>query len=268
LLILNKGGDVSERNRRRRHYWIVGLAAVSFVVILGAGCRKADEAQVKADTALVDTPELVARDPGLADTLGANPDSTRRYLEILRPHWTPNPLGAILECHNQAGEANVRVAISTHERTFRINAKLLVDSALPDSVPGLRGHIVAKVVNNDLVACEEIDLQPHDSVYLWAGKTKKGKSFAIFRIDPNGHARGTSRAYDGIKCKLPPPDPSSSDIHLRLPSTCETNATFKDVLYHQAHVPEMKNLTGPLHNTGVWYACPGGCCQASNFGPY
>ena len=242
----------------------------AFIVAFGIGCTKSDKQPVDTSTAppvVTDTVTgTLARDSGMDDLPGGNPAKTREYLEELRSQWTTTPELATLDCDKDAthGTTKVNVAIHTHQLTYKVDWALVLDRNNPESAQSPKGHFIAKIVNRDPVACNDIGLLAKDTVYLWAGKTNKKRALAIFRIDQQGNAEGFARAFRAMRC-LRPNEPTFSEVHLMLPGTCQADATRKVELYSDAEPP---NLDGPLHDQGVWYSCPGGCCQASNFGPY
>jgi len=265
LLILNKEGDVSKRNLKPSQR-SAGLFTAVLLAALWLGCTKGDDTKGQADTSgtvVTAIDSLAPTDGGLDDAPGNNPNRTLAYLHELNAHWrTAVPDTATLECEAGSVHRPVHVLLYTHELSYKIDTKQVLDRHPNNNA---RGHIAMKLVNRDTVACADIDLQPNDSLYLWAGKVNGAKrSFALFRIDAQGNATSVKRALRGIRCSRA--EPTESGAHVILAGHCEPDATGMDTLYTDAPIPNKVNLSGPLHDQGLWYSCPGGCCQASNFG--
>lgn len=245
---------MSERNLKSSRYRVAGLFAAVFLATLWLGCTTKEE--------------LVPHDDGLDDILGSNPNRTLAYLNQLNAHWRKStPDSAILDCTDSAsstGHRPVHVLLYTHALSYKIDA---VQVLKREANNNNRGHITMKVVNKDAFECSDLKLQSRDSVYVWAGKTNKDRAFAIFRIDQQGNATGLARAFLGIRCQRPG-GVTESKAHAVLAGSCEQDSTGKDILYNDPMPPRQNGFAGPLHDQGLWYACPGGCCQATNFGPY
>lgn len=274
---------MTERNPKSNQYSVAGLMAAALLVTLGVGCKKtgnpADTVTVVAtDTpvAAIDTP-TIATDPGMDDTPEHNPTNTRAYLARFNGHWATNPLRMTLECHKPAecaGHDSVHIKIYTHELTWMVNAARI----LAQNAQNAPGHIVTKIVNSDAWEFRPLGLGANDSVYLWVGKTdtvpqplqpiRRHRAFAVFRIDQQGNATGVARAYAAHMCKGPP-EPASSAADIRSIHFCE-HGRVKKVFYDRSGImpDSVRSAFEPFHDQGVWFACTGGCCQATTFGPY
>jgi hypothetical protein len=123
-----------------------------------------------------------------------------------------------------------------------------------------------KIVNRDTSACSDLNLQPNDSVYLWAGQVSGAKrSFAVYHIDAQGNAQPEARALGAFQCRGD--SAIQAKAHTVFPAHCDTGEQL-DTLYTDQAIadPKRTNKLGPLHDQGLWYSCPAGCCQATNFG--
>ena len=260
---------MSESNLRPNQYRVAGLLATAFLATLWLGCTKSDTTKRPSDSGSVVAAadnSLVPHDDGLDGVPGSNPNKTRAYLQQLNAHWRKNtPDTATLDCDDDlpTGGHPVPVFLYTHQLTHKIKTDSVLDRNANNNTPG---HIVMKIVNRGTVACQDLQLQPGDSVYLWAGQTRARRAFAVFHIDQQGNAVGIARALGGLRCRRA--EPTEPSAHAVLPGHCEPDATGQDILYTDAHITGKGKLSGPIHDQGLWYGCPGGCCQANNFGPY
>lgn len=267
---------MTERDRKSSQYWVVGLMAAAFLVTFGIGCAKTDNTPLDTPVARTDSDTTLTppEDPGLDDKPERDPVQNLNYLRKLDGHWTVK-LSTTLECHKPAecdGNQRVHIDIWVHKLTFKIDAARIVTQ----NGPNLRGHIVAKIINRDPFPYTPLGLLANDSVYLWVGKTdtaqhghpapRRERAFAVYQIDQQGRATGVARAYGGIRC-FGPPRSDSSEVHfVRLSDPCDLGRR-RDTLYKAP--PHMTtNTETPLHDQGLWFACDGGCCQATNFGGY
>lgn len=261
---------MSKGNLKSNHNRIGALMVGAMVVALWSGCKdktKENEPMIEA-----------ANDPGMDDIPGRDTSKTRQYLKGLRNQWTTAIASVTIHCDSVdcPGHAkdSVHIRIDTHQKAFKIDAVRI----LARNAHNVNGQIVLKFVNLDAFEYTPLGLKPNDSSYLWVGKTdtaaqllppsRRERSFAVFRIGEDGTAEGVARVYRAIHCDLGS-DPLSSAVHLRKIDTCEEHARL-DTLYNEPVPPDSRisGLNQPLHDQGLWFSCPGGCCQSSTFGPY
>jgi hypothetical protein len=272
---------VSERNRRFNQYCVAWRMAAAFLVTLGIGCTKAEKPAVISDTAVAPAAATVATDNGLDDVPGRDTARTRAYLAAFDGHWATTPESVTLDCEKDDCASNaktVHIDMYTHELTYRIDALQTVDKSIPDTAHNKPGHIVLKLVNRDAFEYKPLGLAANDTAYLWAGKTDRRRAFAVFRIDRQGRAYGVARAYRGIRCVGEPE--TSSKAHVVGKNSCEPGrkpAPAPLYFHFDMLPPNLKDTTTrpapgiavkPLHESGVWFSCDGGCCQANTFGLY
>jgi hypothetical protein len=270
---------VSERKRKSNKYWVAGPMAAAFLVALGTGCKKTETPE-GGSVAALDT-STVATDHGLDDIPGRDTSRTRQYLKELDRHWTVAFNTTIhcdsLDCPGH-DEDTVHLRIYTHRKTFKIDPFGILGANAQNSP----GHIALKIVNLDAFTYVPLGLDPNDSAYLWVGKTDtitqfspaphRERAVAIFRIGEDGTATGVRRVYFAIRCRLSV-EPDSSSAHLIRIGTCEEPNAPLDTLYKENVPPHLARLVRPLgnqgiHDQGLWFACSGGCCQSTTFGPY
>jgi hypothetical protein len=270
---------VSERNARYSKWYGTGLMTAALLTTLSIACSKTEtKADVQTDTTTGETVDITADDPGLNDIPGRDTSETRQYLKTLRGKWTTAVASVSIHCETAdecAGSDTVHIRIDTHRATFKIKAEDILGLNVQNA-QNVRGHIVLKIVNLDGFQYKPLGLEARDSVYLWVGKTDslsqplqpvhRTRAFAVFRIDQDGNAAGVRRVYAAIHCKTT--DPTSSAAHLVRRGICEEPGAILDTLYSETVPVRMANLVQGIHDQGLWFSCAGGCCQATNFGPY
>jgi hypothetical protein len=134
--------------------------------------------------------------------------------------------------------------------------------------PGRSGHVVAIVMNVDVVTFADLNLKPGERAYAWVGQigpNATDRGFAIYKLDANGLATNTwFKTTDVSHCDNNDirTKPAIKTAHVGGGPPCvriKTGAALATLASRNTSV----GLTGGMVGGSLWISCSGGCCQVT-----
>ncbi|GJG85471.1 hypothetical protein tb265_06520 [Gemmatimonadetes bacterium T265] len=132
------------------------------------------------------------------------------------------------------------------------------------------GHTVAAVTNltsRKLGRYPLLQLDSGETAYLFVGIGKRPRSRVapyrslwFYKIAPDGGAQAVGQAAYLTYCQLPDTGRRLPGIHEEPDSLCDgSHPTFPP----KHAVTTREPVEMPLHDSGLWVSCVGGCCYSS-----
>ena len=208
---------------------------------------------------------------GLPGYPGQDAAATKAYLASLDFTQLDSIFDGWIPCHN----ASDCTGDSIHIRIVPEKKAYLVP--IEGALHGGPGYIVAKIINLDSKPYDSWKLAANDTTYLWVGALPAGgRKVAIFRISAiTGIASGRVRAEKvGWCAKSPGMERSVAAVHINSMTECNSHTfyTASGLKHNHVHVASASNDLVPgsalrafAHSSGLWFSCPMGCCEASEF---
>ncbi len=206
-------------------------------------------------------------DPGLDDAPDLNPGGAVRYVKSLDGTWLP-PVRVPLSCTGCTNKISIDVYL--HEGSYDLDPDLIVNQ-------GRKGQIVAMLENPTAVEYPEYGLKGYHRAYLWVGKTKAGRAFAIYEINrSSGKVTPLRLALGAVKCTDMPY--GAEPVH-EVDKDCSAGHTTVIYPRKAAVTPRsvLQLVTNPLGSPSrnllarsgdLWFSCSSGCCQANSWSAY
>ena len=208
---------------------------------------------------------------GLPGYPGQDTAATKAYLASLDFTQLDSIFDGWIPCHN----ATDCTGDSIHIRIVPEKKAYLVP--IEGALHGGPGYILAKIINLDNKPYGSWKLAANDTTYLWAGATlTAGRKVAIYRISAaTGVATGLVRANKVGWCtKSPGMERTVSAVHINSMTECNAHTFYTASRREHGHVhvaSTSNDLIGAsgfkalAHSSGLWFSCPMGCCEASDF---
>lgn len=208
---------------------------------------------------------------GLPGYPGQDTAATKAYLASLDFSQTDSIFNGSIPCHgvSDCTGDSIHISIVPEKKAYLVP----IEGALHAGP----GYIVARIINLDNKPYASWQLAAHDTTYLWAGGMPGGgRRVAIFRISAvTGVATGRVRAKKVGWCTKPPGMVRSiAAVHINAMTECNAHTFYSasSVSQNPLHFASTSSdlvagsaLSSFAHSSGLWFSCPMGCCEASEF---